>query len=191
VKSAILLYDIPTKTSTIIASWQTTIPGYTPSQKFESFSGPGIDLKGLYVGFIAQGASGYWGVVKYSIQDKVLTNIADEQTQAPGRNRTFTGFQGPPSLGVDGRIAFRIVHEPDPITGVWLGTYNTGLKKHEIIRVVGVTSSLTGIGVIQRIGYGDNAFYDKTVTFSATVTLNGKQTIGVYRVTLPAQLADA
>jgi len=186
-KPAILFYDLSNGTTKVAASWQTQIPDR--NQTFFSFSGPGIDFDGLYLTFVAQGSVDYWGVAKYSIQTGELWNVADEQTPAPGLNNKFTGFQGPPCVNSDGKVAFRIVHEPDPMTGIWLATLN-GLKKHDIIRVVGVTSVLPGIGTVERMGYGENAYHEKTITFPATVRNSGLSRAGVYRATLPASLFD-
>jgi len=183
-KATLVLYYIPSATFTLIADYRTPIPGFG-SQTFQAFSSPGLDPKEGYVAFVAQGTGSYWGVAKYTISTKAVQNIADTTTAIPGfPNRFFTGFQGPPTPNTDGRVAFRIVHEPDAITGVWLATPSG--NSHSILRVVGLTSNLTGIGVLERIGFGGEAFLDRTISFTATVRSGGVTRAGVYRCTLPA-----
>jgi len=183
-KAALILYNIQSATFTTVVDYRNTIPG-KGTQTYTGFSTHGIDTKAAYVAFVAQGTGGYWGILKYTVASKVVQNIADDTTPIPGlNNRYFTGFQGPPSPNTDGRVTFRIVHEPDAITGVWLATPSG--NSHTLSRLVGLTSNLTGIGVIERIGYGGEAFLDRTIGFTATVRLNGVSRAGVYRITLPA-----
>mmetsp|Transcript_4184 Transcript_4184/g.6678 ORF Transcript_4184/g.6678 Transcript_4184/m.6678 type:complete len:441 (+) Transcript_4184:89-1411(+) len=170
----------PAFTVSVLADFQTEVPGSNSSEHFEAFGAPiaGSDI----VAFVAE-TNLRLGIFAYHVATKKLSVVADTLTAVPGLTEgQFGDFPYAPS--VFGTSCAFYGDAPGSASGIYV-SQNVNFKgedesesesrSNSISTIVTMASSFgtAAGGAFSFIGFGGNAYADDKISFYGVTTLDG------------------
>jgi len=132
----------------VVANDLSTVPGGTSSERFVSFTAPGVGLDGTVV-FVGRGSETMYAIFKETSSG--LNIVASNQMEVPGYSGCkFAWFPEVPSVDADGNVVF-FGQGNDGVAGVFASKRSGGFSS-----LLSNADKVDGYDTIS-IGYGQNA----------------------------------
>jgi len=132
----------------VVANDLSTVPGGTSSERFVSFTDPGVGLDGTVV-FVGRGSETMYAIFKETSSG--LNIVASNQMEVPGYSGCkFAWFPQVPSVDADGNVVF-FGQGNDGVAGVFASKRSGGFSS-----LLSNADKVDGYDTIS-IGYGQNA----------------------------------